>query len=354
MIVKKIPSLFPHNHASNIVELSNGDLLCVWFGGSCEGKPDISVQCSRLEKGSEDWSEPIVLSGDETRSEQNPILFEKEAGRIWLIYTAQIGIHQDTAVVRWRKSEDFGKTWGPIENLFEESGIFVRNTPIQMADGKIVFPAYYCLKSETGFLGEDYSVMKLSDDDGKTWRETKIHGSEGLVHLSIVPLEDKIIGFFRSRKADHIYMTASYDQGETWSVPVPTTLPNNNASIQCNKMLDGRLMIIFNDVNAEMSPPKENKPPWFDKEDLKAIDVKETSKPSAVWGVRRSPLVIAVSKDGGETWERVQTVIDKEGFEGEPEFSYPSIMQSKDGQIHVTYTHLRHYINHVEYNSKFE
>ncbi|GAU76478.1 exo-alpha-sialidase [Fusibacter sp. 3D3] len=348
MVIKKIPTLFPHNHASNILSLSNGELLCVWFGGSCEGKSDISIQCSRLKKDAVDWEIPHILSDDSERSEQNPILFELEPGIIWLIYTAQVGIHQDTAVVRWRKSTDYGRTWGAIEDLFDESGIFVRNPPVVLENGTILLPAYYCLKSETGFLGDDYSVIKRSIDGGKTWTETLIEGSQGLVHMTLVALdEEKLIGFFRSRRADAIYMTVSTDGGKCWHLPKPTTLPNNNASIQCTKLLNGDLAMVFNNVNKEMAPPAENRPPWFEKTDMDTTGVKASDKPSAVWGVRRSPLVLGISKDAGMTWSIEKILITKDGYDGEPEFSYPSIKQSADGQIHVTYTHLRQYICHL-------
>ncbi|GAK49605.1 BNR repeat-containing glycosyl hydrolase [Candidatus Moduliflexus flocculans] len=355
MITKKIPTLFPHNHASNIIALSNGDMLCAWFGGSCEGKPDISIQASRLKKGAAEWSEPVLLTNDATRSEQNPILFERSPGVVWLIYTAQIGIHQNTAVVRWRMSEDYGHTWSEIRDLFAESGIFVRNPPIMLGNGDILLPAYYCVASETGFLGEDFSIMKRSTDGGTTWTEVRIEGSTGLVHLSIVAIDEhKIIGFFRSRLADYIYKTESFDGGVTWSVPVPTELPNNNASIQCKKLADQRLVMIYNDTDKWQSPPKENRPPWFDKKDMDEIDVKKTDKPSSVWGVPRNPLCIAVSNDGGNRWENVCTLISKEGFEGEPEFSYPSIAQDQDGHIHATFTYLRQYICHKIMNDRFE
>lgn len=354
MEMERIPSLFEHNHASNILPLSNGDLLCVWFGGSREGKSDISIQCSRKKTGNKVWDDPEILSGDPDRSEQNPILFEIEQGVIWLIYTAQIGIHQDTAVVRWRKSADYGKTWSEIEDLFDETGIFVRNPPIRLKNGDILLPAYYCVKSETGFLGEDYSVMKRSADGGNTWTEINIEGSQGLVHMSLTEVEQgKLTGFFRSRKADHIYRTTSEDLGFHWSVPEPIEVPNNNSSIQCTKLSNGQLAMVFNDVNHEMAPSKENRPPWFDKEDMDKVGSTPSENPSSIWGVRRSPLVLALSDDRGRTWHRKKTIITKEGFEGEPEFSYPSIKQGEDGTIHITYSHLRQYICHVTLLSDF-
>jgi predicted neuraminidase len=85
-----LPAATTQNHAANLIALKNGDLLCAWFGGTQEGVPDISVYLSRLDAGSTVWSDPVRLSDDPTRSEQNPILFETPEGKLWLIYTAQL------------------------------------------------------------------------------------------------------------------------------------------------------------------------------------------------------------------------------------------------------------------------
>ena len=343
----KIPNKFPHNHAPNLLLLSNGDLLCTWFGGSCEGKADISIHYSRLKKGEASWSKPVVLSGDEKRSEQNPILYEVKPGHLWLLYTAQIGVHQETAVVRIRKSDDYGRNWSMAEDLFEAEGLFVRNPPIKLENDDILLPAYYCQKSETGFLGDDYSVVKLSSDGGSSWEEVSIPESRGLVHMSAVELNNKVIvGFFRNRRADYIYRTLSKDQGRTWSVPEALELPNNNSSIQCLKLNSERLALVYDDVNKHISPPKVDMPPWFDKKDMENVGVKEVEKPSAVWGVKRNPLVISLSEDGGKTWPYKKELITDEGLEGEPEFSYPSLIQDDTGLIHIAYTYLREYIRY--------
>ena len=53
-----IPTLCVQSHAANLMPLPNGDLACVWFGGSQEGVADISIYFSRLTKGSSCWSVP--------------------------------------------------------------------------------------------------------------------------------------------------------------------------------------------------------------------------------------------------------------------------------------------------------
>src|SRR3954451_10603341 len=68
-----IPSPCVQNHAANIMPLRNGDIGCVWFGGTQEGRADISTWFSPLEKGGSRWSQAEKLSDDPARSEQNPI-----------------------------------------------------------------------------------------------------------------------------------------------------------------------------------------------------------------------------------------------------------------------------------------
>ena len=64
-----IPSPCVQNHAANIMPLPGGDLGCVWFGGTQEGIPDISVYFSRLPAGGDRWTEPVRLSDDPARSD---------------------------------------------------------------------------------------------------------------------------------------------------------------------------------------------------------------------------------------------------------------------------------------------
>jgi len=80
--VADLPSLCVQAHAANLMVLHDGTLACVWFGGSMEGRSDISVYMSRLEAGSGQWTEPVQLSADPERSEQNPILFPAPDGSL--------------------------------------------------------------------------------------------------------------------------------------------------------------------------------------------------------------------------------------------------------------------------------
>lgn len=105
-------------------------------------------------------------------------------------------------------------------------------------------------------------------------------------------------------------MTESHDGGLTWSDPEPTQLRCPGAGIAMTRLKNGHLVLVFNDS-----------------ED------------------RRTPLSIALSRDEGKTWE---TPLELESNPGE--YSYPSVMQTEDGIIHIVYTFRRYTIKHVEMN----
>jgi len=357
-----LPSPCVQNHAANIMPLPGGDLCCVWFGGTQEGIPDISVYFSRLPAGRDRWSEPVRLSDDPSRSEQNPILFPAPDGTLWLLWTAQISGNQDTAIVRRRISADNGKSWGPIQTLFDvvgTSGVFVRQPPAVLDNGDIVVPIFYChgRPGERWVGNYDTSAVRISSDGGRTWQESQVPDSIGCVHMDVSQLDDgSLLALYRSRWADNIYSSRSTDRGRTWSAPEPTALPNNNSSIQFTKLANGHLALIFNDVNKD--GVTELRASLYDEiEDdtgLKEPEAKAGER-HAVWGVPRAPMTLAISEDGGRTWPHKRNLEVGDGYcmtnnsreQLNREYSYPSIKQGPDGALHLAFTYFRQAIKYI-------
>lgn len=359
-----LPSPCVQNHAANIMPLPGADLACVWFGGTQEGIPDISVYFSRRVAGQDRWSEPVRLSDDPARSEQNPILFPAPDGRLWLLWTAQISGNQDTAIVRRRISSDNGRTWGPIETLFDRegtSGVFVRQPPAVLDNGDILLPIFYChgRPGEKWVGSYDTSAVRISADGGQSWQEYEVPDSTGCVHMNVEQLRDgSLVALFRSRWADSIY--ASFDdRGRSWSRPVPSELPNNNSSIQFTVLANGHLALVFNDINAEGAT--ERRASLYDdiEEDGNGTGLEDPdTKPSqrtAFWGVPRAPMTLAISEDGGRTWPYKRNLEVGDGYcmtnnsreQLNREFSYPSIKQGPDGALHIAFTYFRQAIKYV-------
>lgn len=329
-----IPAVFPENHASNLLELDNGDLLCAWFSGSGEGNPDTNIVMSRLKKGEGKWEKPVLLSNDPEHSEQNPVLFKAPDGKLWLLHTSNTPHNQLTSRICARCSSDNGYTWDDMRILINMEGAFIHQPLIVLPGGYWLMLAYLCVPdSDNGLHGAHYSVVYISGDNGLTWDEYPVPGSKGLVQMNVVQLDDgSLFAVFRSRYADYIYSSRSSDLGRTWTEPAPVILPNNNSSIQMIKLHNGHLAIVFNDINS-------GKP-----------------KSGAIWGVPRAPLAIAISDDCGTTWKYKKNLqVEDEEYKTArfKEYSYPSIIQAKDGNIHVTYTYLRKYIKHLVFTEEW-
>ena len=120
-----------------------------------------------------------------------------------------------------------------------------------------------------------------------------------------------LITYFRDRNAEWIYQATSTDEGKTWSKPSKTTLPNNNSGIQATVLQSGNIALVYNPTHSE-----------------------------------RYPLRISLSEDGGKTW---QCSRDLETGKSGNEYSYPSILQSPDNYIHVSYTYNRDTIKYVKF-----
>ena len=363
-LIADIPSPCVQNHAANLMPLPNGDIACVWFGGSQEGKSDISIYFSRLPAGAACWSEAVQLSDDATRSEQNPVLFPAPDGALWLFYTAQKSGNQDTSIIRYRTSRDNGHTWGPIGVLFDKAGTFVRQPVVVLDNGDWLVPVFYC-RSRPGekWVGnDDVSAVRISSDQGRTWSEVEVPDSVGCVHMNIEKMADgSLLALFRSRWADAIYQSRSTDNGRTWTAPVASELPNNNSSIQFTRLANGHLAVVFNDVSAAQAT--ERRASLYDEiEDeeeggaLAAAEPEPTATGrTAFWGTPRAPMTLAISEDGGRTWPYRRNLETGDGYcmtnnselQLNREYSYPSIRQTDDGIIHIAYTFFRQKIRYV-------
>lgn len=359
VVIAMLPSECPQNHAANIMPLPDGSLMCVWFGGTQEGIADISIWSSRLRPGSERWSQAVKLSDDPGRSEQNPVLFLAPDNVLWLLWTAQISGNQDTAIVRYRQSHDLGESWGETGTLLDKPGTFIRQPIMVMDNDNWLLPVFYC-RTRTGekWVGnDDISAVKISSDRGKTWRDVEVPQSLGCVHMNITPLLDgSLIALYRSRWADNIWYSTSTDMGESWSAPQPTTLPNNNSTIQVTTLDDGRLALVFNAMNATgASERRTSLYDEIDDGDDDRIQPVVTSGRSAFWGAPRAPMTVALSADGGKTWPWQRNLDEGDGYcmtnnsqeKLNREFSYPSIKQGADGQLHIAYTYFRQAIKYV-------
>ena len=304
---------FPECHSASIVETRKGDLVATYFGGTKERNPDVCIWVSRKPKGKSQWTAPMmvadgVFSPDHREACWNPVLYETPNGELQLYF--KIGVN----VAGWKgwriTSKDGGKTWSKREQLPDTIYGPIKNKPI-LHQGRLISP--------TSDERNGWKIyFELSDDMGKTWRRTAfVEAEEGVkaIQPSIIVLPDGRLEALCRTRSRHIGVTYSSDNGETWSRLQLIETPNNNSGLDAVNLSGGGYALICNDWPIE--PTKEKG--------------------------ARTPLSILRS-DNGIDWRHWITLEDSPILQ----YSYPSIIQSRDGHIHVVYTWRRQRVKHVE------
>ena len=306
---------FPICHASTIEETENG-LIAAWFAGTSEKDPDLGIWVSRFVNGN--WTSPVeVVNGVQNKRKRyptwNPVLFQPEQGPLMLFYKVGPNPRQWWGMIT--TSDDEGQTWskpikmgmGPFDHLLGP----VKNKPVQLEDGTILSPS----SSETK---DKWRVhFELSKDMGKTW-EVVGPINDGIEFDAIQPSvlihpNGKLQVLCRTKQGV-ISQSWSDDQGKTWSPMEATMLPNPNSGTDAVSLKEGKHILVYNHII-----------------------------PSQTWG-SRSKLNMAISEDGIK-WSASASL--ENDPDKESEYSYPAVIQTSDGMIHVTYTWNRKMIKHV-------
>ena len=306
---------FPSAHASTIVETPQG-MAAAWFGGTDEGDDDVGIWFS-LHDGSS-WSAPLEVAdgvvGDRDYPSWNPVLFQPDNGPLVLFYKVGPNPREWWGLVR--TSLDNGKTWSEETRLPEGVLGPIRAKPVLMADGSLL------AGSSTEHDGWVVQMERLKTPaDGQDMWSLDWLASPGAWEV-VGPLNDaaqfeaiqptilhhsasSLQILCRSRQ-DVVTQAWSEDGGASWGDMTASELPNPSAGVDVVRLQDGRFLLIYN-------PTTDN----------------------------RRQLALATSTDG-EAWEQVMLLEDSEG-----EYSYPAIVQSQDGMVHITYTWRRERIKHV-------
>lgn len=303
---------FPESHSATIVETPKG-LVASWFGGTKEGNKDVCIWISRQEHGK--WSAPEKVAdgvmNDTVRYPcYNPVLYQASDGPLLLFY--KIGPNVAGWTGWMKRSFDDGKTWTAREALPEGFLGPIKNKPV-MIDGVLVCP------SSTEKSGWKVH-FEYTSDLGKTWTKTgPLNDGKNTTAIqpSILQYSDGRLQVLCRSKERTLNESWSADRGRTWSAMKASPLPNNNSGTDAVTLADGRQLLVYNHVKPAPNLPNGKGP--------------------------RTPLNVAVSDDG-VIWKAVLVLEDSPVSQ----YSYPSIIQSKDGMVHIVYTWRREKIKYVK------
>jgi predicted neuraminidase len=302
---------FPSCHASTIAETPAG-LVAAFFGGTHERHPDVCIYVCRKE--SDSWTAPMEVANgiinDTLRYPTwNPVLFQIPDGDLLLFF--KIGPKPSDWQGMLARSSDNGKTWTKPDSLPKGYIGPVKNKPVLLADGTLICP------SSTENNGWRVH-FEYTTDFGKTWSKSDPINDGKIIKAiqpSILTHQDGKLQILCRSKNRMIVQSWSEDNGKTWSLMRESPLPNNNSGTDAVPLGDGRQLLVYNHVKTPANAPKGY----------------------------RTPLNVAISKDG-KSWEAALVLEDSEISQ----YSYPSVIQSSDGMVHVVYTWRREKIKYVK------
>jgi len=304
---------FPESHAATIAETPKG-LIAAWFGGTKERNPDVEIWVSRRE--STGWTKPYSVANGIVNDTLryacwNPVLYQVPGGELLLFYKT------GPNVARWKgwikRSADNGFTWSAAEALPEDLLGPVKNKPVMLSNGVLL--------SASSTEGNGWKIhFERSLDSGRTWKKIgPINDGKTInaIQPSILVHKNGKLQILARSKNRSLIQSWSTDGGLTWSPLEASGLPNNNSGTDAVTLKNGKHLLVYNHV----LPP----------------DSAKNGKGA------RTPLNLAMSKDG-KRWEAVLILEDAPISQ----YSYPSIIQSADGMVHVVYTWRRQKIKYVK------
>ncbi|MGI9109617.1 MAG: sialidase family protein [Opitutales bacterium] len=281
----------PRNSEGAFATLRSGRIIfcySAYYGGKGEDHGPARLAQIHSDDQGATWSAPKTIVENEGRYNVMSVsLLRAASGKLHLSYL----VKNDWLDCRpyLRTSEDDGATWSQPRLILQAPGYFVVNNDrlIQTAKGRLIIPvAFHRSRGQDPTSGRSFDARAIalwicSDDDGISWQESAnwwampIRSGSGLQEPGVVERADGSLFSWARTDAGFQYGCESKDGGKSWGAPTPTTLasPVSPASI---KRIPGssELLAVFNDHSGRVPFPKG----------------------------RRSPLVAAISKDGGATW----------------------------------------------------
>jgi hypothetical protein len=231
--------------------------------------------------GGETWSEDTFIATpgeDDAMNVMSVSLLPLRQGEIGLFYLLRRSWHDLRMFVR--RSSDDGRTWSEPALCMPGAGYYVTNNDriIRLASGRLLVPAALHKRrtdrNEHAALDwRGIALFFLSDDDGRTWRESAgyvtlpvVHTRAGLQEPGVVQLPDGRVWGWARTDLGRQYEFFSSDGGETWTQATPSRFTSPNSPLSM-KPLPGqaRLLAVWNPAPAyetrALKPPGGDRTP---------------------------------------------------------------------------------------------
>ena len=349
-------------HAASIVELRDGRLRAVWFSGSREGAGDVVIKTSVMEPASLRWSEETTLL-DRQHLQQglwryvkkigNPVIARMPDGSLvlWMV-NVSVGGWAGSSIT-WLRSTDDGMSWSLPRRLvtspFLNISTLAKGAPIFYQDGQIGLPVYH------EFVTKFAEILRISPE-GQVLDKTRIPRSQtSLQPVVLVSSARQAQIYMRSGHSTAVMASETVDAGKTWSATHATAWPNPDSALAGVVTATGQQWLALNPkpknremlalLQASAAGSFEGAIPWI----VESSPTPEIRLPVSDY---ERLLGDELQKQGASQAQiQADVASAKRQLCGSAtclqEFSYPYLLQSRDGYLHLVYTWHRSRIKHV-------
>ena len=293
----------PRNSEGAFADLRDGKILFVYShflgdSGSDHAKARLAARVSA--DGGATWSDDAFIATPREEEAMNVMsvsLLRLGNGDLGLFYLLRFSWHE---MRMWlRRSADDGRTWGEPVNCLPSGGYYVVNNDrvVRLKSGRLVIPAarHPSRADRNEASAVDWRAVAtffLSDDDGRTWRESAdygtlpvVHTKSGLQEPGLVELPDGRLWAWARTDLGRQYEMFSADRGETWTLPAPSRFTSPNSPLSMKRLPGSeKLLAVWNPA------------PGYETRSLR--------RP----GGDRTPLVIATGVDSHGKWSAAQVI----------------------------------------------
>ena len=310
------------SHASSIVELKNGNIFCIWYGGDNEGDDNSADYFSIFNSGK--WSKPEVLWNYPGMGAGNPRVAYDGKGTLWAFIPANRGGRKawcmGGTLFYYAFSTNDGKSFTSPVPIPELDHLLGKNKPLLLRNGNLLIPTSHEVEKSSVFIEFDTSSAQCVNRSKSLFLPNKGF----CIQPTIEYLEDgRIIALLRTKNS-RIWKSYSSDEGRTFSEPEETAISHNHSGIDIARLSNRKYMLAYNNCGND----------------------------------KRTPLNLALLDENLK--------IEKEAIieRGEGEFSYPAVIKASDGKVHLVYTyitterdvwgasgtHIKHFVTDEELN----
>lgn len=315
-------------HSISTIELPNGDLRAVWYGGTSEGHIDVELYTSVFSINEKSWSEPESIldryrvSADLNRYIKklgNPVLYRHPSGVTVLFYVSVSLAGWASSQINMALSFDDGQTWHESKRLvvspFLDMSTLIKNDVVIYEDGTMGITAYHELKG-------NFSQLIRVDLVGNVIDSYRIsHGVDTIQPSVMVYEQNHAVALLRdmSRDVEKVRRSETWDGGKTWSEYQDLQVDNPNSAVYGFIDHKGRSWMVFNENTRQVDQPRNN-------------------------------IALAVSEDKGLSWRTVYYFENPaKDTSLEEKYAYPWVTTTSD-HFHIFYTWNRQKFKHVMVN----